>query len=95
MNATIQTDKTLYLLLGEEAVNNLFEGIEYFKANCKENRFDFELLTINNGDSFSYILDTMDGFFGYCFISEEDYKELEIILEEHQKEDIDYFNKTN
>ena len=94
MNAIIQTDKTLYLLLGDEAVQNLFEGIEYFKTSCKQNRFDFELLTIKNGDSFSYVLDSMDGFFGYCFISEEDYKELELILEEHQKEDIEYFKTT-
>jgi hypothetical protein len=82
MNATIKTDQTLYLLLGEQAVDGFAEGFKYFKKDIKNHQYDFELAIIKDGDSLMQVLNAIDGFFGYEFISEEAYNQL-----------LDFYNK--
>ena len=41
MNATIKTDQTLYLILGEQAANAFAEGFEYFKEDITAQKYDF------------------------------------------------------
>lgn len=77
MNATIKTDQTLYLILGEKAADGFAEGFKSFKKDIKAQRYDFELAIIKDGDSLMQVLNDIDGFFGYEFISEEDYNQLQ------------------
>ena len=77
MNATIKTDQTLYLILGEQAANAFAEGFEYFKEDITAQKYDFELSKIEDGDSLMQVLNDIDGFFGYEFISEEAYNQLQ------------------
>lgn len=91
-NATIKTDQTLYLLLGEQAVDSLQFGIEEFKNDIKKQQFDFQLAVITDGYPLNELLYDMDGYFGYSFIEEEQYKELSKILQKRQQQTI-LFNK--
>lgn len=79
--AKIKTSETLFLLLGDEAVSTFEEGIDEFKERHEANKFDFQLEEINDGDSLFELLQNMDGYFGYQFITLDDYKQLSTILE--------------
>lgn len=75
MSAIIRTDQTLYYLLGEQASGCYLDtdNIEETIQQAKDYGYDLEVAVITDGMSFDAALNMIDGFFGYCEITEADY----------------------
>lgn len=76
--ATIQTNTELYLLLGEQAVEAYQEGgVEVLIQDIKKGYIDYECLSITNGMPIHKLLSSLEGYFGWCFITTQDKKTLD------------------
>lgn len=84
MKPLLQHKEKSYLLLGEEAVD-LFMGSSSVSDTVKEagdRGVDMQIVCIDpEADSLASALEKIDGFFGYAFITKEEYDKFEEELE--------------
>lgn len=71
--ASIKTERTIYMLLGEQAADHYQT---YGTKGLNNTDFDFSIIKITNGMTLFDLLESMDGYFGYSEITEKDYNKL-------------------